>query len=125
MPGGYEYRKFTRVRVALPVIIADGEGNTFDGRIQDLTVGGMSLVCTDSLNVGEEYRLTIKPDPHTEVEVRGKVVRAEHNDYGVEFTGIARSGFETLRNIIVNKAPEPAEVELEIVTHADYLPEFY
>jgi hypothetical protein len=105
---GEEKRRHPRQEVTWPITII-AEHGTIEGEIRNVTVDGLFIFCEEPLRLNETYRMSIIPDKHRAIGVRGKIVRADaycmaedKSVYGIgicfiEFTDQDR---ETLREIL-------------------------
>lgn len=119
-------RQFYRYEMRLPVTFVPAKvpdrknlknveylcdpSNGFQGHTLDLSGGGLCLLCTKQLSLGEMVLLRF-PMEHRVFEVLGEVVvqkplRAGDYKYGIEFVGINRQDTETIVAFISRRERE-------------------
>jgi hypothetical protein len=74
--GDKERRKHPRKEVIWPISII-AEYGTIEGKIRNITVDGLFIVCEEPLRLNETYRMSITPGKHHAIGVTGKVVWAD------------------------------------------------
>jgi hypothetical protein len=71
-----EKRKQPRKEVVWPITII-AEHGTIEGEIRNITVDGLFIFCEEPLMLNQTYRMSIIPDKHQAIGVKGKVVWAD------------------------------------------------
>lgn len=120
----YQNRRFMRVSVSVPVTLASG-GESLSGVIQNLSMVGMYVRSEVRPPIGSPCKAVFWVDPEKPIEVQGAVVYVEREGMAIGFTGIARFGFENLRELIVMRADDPHAADTEIVEKMDLTPDWY
>ena len=80
-----ERRRHPRVRVDLPVAFETKAGELFDGRVNDLSVGGAFIVTENSPPVGSKLDLTIQLPGDKPLKVDGVIRWTKPDGVGVQF----------------------------------------
>ena len=90
MANNIDRRKHTRIHVRWPITVSIDDGS-IEGETRDITVVGMLINCMEPLRLNENYRISIRPPNHQNIELTCKVIWSNlystdgENTYGMGF----------------------------------------
>jgi len=114
-------RRFVRLQINLPVRYCllneqrghDAEPEVREAACEDISAGGLLLVCPQGLTKGAELDLEVELEPDVPLWLVGRVVRVvEHpgperpGRYGVEFIGVTAADRDLITRFIFRKQRE-------------------
>ena len=112
-----ENREFTRVRTLIPVDFTTDE-ESIAGEIRDISLDGLWLPTAVSVSAQTPGRVTIHLSDAITIRAEGVVVRSNPDGIAVHFVRLfGLESYETLRNLILYNAVDPARVEEEFESH--------
>jgi PilZ domain len=108
-------RDFTRVTTGVGAEIIVGGRTTF-GTVQDVSLNGVFVQCSDSLPVGSQCGVNIilqGTQAPMRVSEKGRVTRANDTGMAIEFDEVDVDSFAHLRNLVLFNAPDATAIEEE------------
>jgi hypothetical protein len=105
------------VRTRIPVDVEAG-GNEISGEVGDVSLDGLWFPTTVRVSEQTPCRVTIHLDEAFTIRADGVVARSEPDGFAVHFLELLElESYEHLRNLILNNAVDPAQVEQEFDSH--------
>lgn len=110
---GLEHRRFTRITEACTVKFTTSSGQTGEGQLADISLGGTRFVTKENLQMGQLMEITFQlgsaPPFRFTAWVKYKKEESGQTQYGLEFTlGDQRDLHEYIRlNDYIWKTPKP------------------
>ena len=113
--GAGERREGTRVHTALDGRVRSG-GLVVRGRVRDLSLKGVYLLCRPHVQAGADCRVTLVltgAETPVPVEVDGRVVSIDERGMAIEFTEMPVESLDYLRNLVLYNSSDTERVERE------------
>jgi hypothetical protein len=110
-----ERREGTRVHTALDGRVRSG-GLVVRGRVRDLSLKGVYLLCRPHVQAGADCRVTLVltgAETPVPVEVDGRVVSIDERGMAIEFTEMPVESLDYLRNLVLYNSSDTERVERE------------
>ena len=120
MASDADKREFTRVEVHVEVEAAAGPQRIVSGRVRNVSLNGVFMVCAEKLPAGEPCSVALilaGRDEPLRIEADGRVARIDDDGVAIEFTQVAPDDLGHLRNLVLYNAGQPDEVEEEFARH--------
>lgn len=118
-------RRFSRIPLNFPAtLIVDGTEVYDIHELANLSIGGCLVPLEQDINEGTRCTITIRLAGglgNTSVNVTGEVVRYDNEYAAVKFTQINPDDLYHLQNLIRYNAPNPEQIEEEIIKHPGLL----
>jgi len=118
-------RDFTRVAIKIEAELANGETGIY-GRVSDVSLNGLFLICDEHLPVGTECSVTLflggLQSSQLCIKAAGKVARANEDGVGVEFTELDMEGYNHLRNLVLFNTSNVEQAGQEFRSHLGLKP---
>jgi DNA-binding response OmpR family regulator len=113
-----ERRRTVRCPVDIPVVARFSELGKIEARISDISVGGLALQCTRSVDVHHQVSVSfLLPGSNTLIHVAGHVVNADQKGRaGISFSFIPQNELESLENWLTVELARLQETELPTST---------
>ncbi|MBI3606629.1 MAG: PilZ domain-containing protein [Nitrospirae bacterium] len=111
-----ERRERTRVRTGLDARVQSG-GLVVRGRVRDLSLKGVYLLCRPRVHEGADCRVTLVltgADTPVPLEVDGRVVYTDDGGMAIEFTEMPADSLYHLRNLVLYNSQDTERVEREL-----------
>lgn len=126
MTNPFDQREFTRVSITFEVRILFEGGRAVSGWTRDVSLRGIEVDVSNTEPTGTRCHVTILldgPNGSGSVRARGRVVRADGENMGIEFTEIeGLDSWDHLRNLVFYNAPPDGSVEAEFANHLGLKP---
>ncbi|HET8759991.1 MAG TPA: PilZ domain-containing protein [Nitrospiria bacterium] len=114
-------REFTRVKISVAVELTPPGQPKISGRGRDLSVKGVYVSGPRQLPASTECPITIfltgGGEPMS-VRVLGRIVYADKEGMGIEFSEMDTDSFIHLQNLVLRNSLDPAKAEREFQEHS-------
>ena len=103
-----EDRQFERNPAKLEAKITSELGSCVRGTVQDVSVAGLFVACTERLPVGTMCELMIEVlsgEDAGPIEATGRVAHVEPDGMGLEITDLTLDGYDELRRLVGHEEP--------------------
>ena len=107
-PDETDDRQYERNMAKLEVKITSELGRVVRGTVQDVSVAGLFVVCSERLPVGTLCELTVDVlgvETSGPIEAVGRVAHVEAEGMGVEITDLTLDHYEELRRLVGPQEP--------------------
>lgn len=118
-------RTFTRIPVHIDATVRPEKGDAIQGRVHDLSMGGVSVETSATLPTGSRCTIDLvlrAGGPALDIFLTGRVVRAHDGLLAFSVESIDPAGYEHLTNLLLYNAPDARSFEEELEARADDQP---
>lgn len=115
-----ERRTYTRFKYITNATIIH-ENTTIAGETVDISLKGIHIKAGSIIPPGKTVRVMVFPAQRPAISFSGTIIRAENSCLGIEISEIPVESFSHIRDLIVSKSDNPADIWDEVLKVISYL----